>query len=374
MRPDDDWFGTLEIAHRTAGAWEDEHARQEFLAALPALEKVLDGAPSPRGFSAIPGLYGFRHRVARLNADERQWAERLGERLWKAMGTGRTYAEETLLGQVGVQASPDSLPFFRAALEANRERDTFQLRRRRIAVASVAFIARQTGDAAAHAQLAAWLTHPDVTVRTEATALYGRIHLREDGRLEETALAPLKRVANEDRAFAPRFLARGWLHTSGVPVPVEPPDGVYAFKAALGRTSRTVELTVSQSLDQLASAILSAFGWDHDHLYEFALTGDLEDPRFIFPDRDLDSFEFEWVSDEASEDEQPPESPGPMDLPLGAFGLTRGHKFIFRYDFGDDHRFQVTVADIHEHRSPRAKYPRVVARTGKAPEQYPRYD
>ena len=39
-----------------------------------------------------------------------------------------------------------------------------------------------------------------------------------------------------------------------------------------------------------------------------------------------------------------------------------------------NNRFQVTVADIHEHRSPRAKYPRVVARTGKAPEQYPRYD
>lgn len=74
------------------------------------------------------------------------------------------------------------------------------------------------------------------------------------------------------------------------------------------------------------------------------------------------------------EDEQPPESPGPTDLPLGAFGLTRGHEFIFRYGFGDAHRFQVTIADIHEHRSPRAKYPRVVARTGKAPEQYPRYD
>jgi hypothetical protein len=241
-------------------------------------------------------------------------------------------------------------------------------------VASVAFIARQTGDAAAHAQLQAWLTHPDVPVRAEATALYGRIHLREDGRLEEAALAPLTRVANEDRAFAPRFLARGLLHTAGVPVPVEPPDGVYAFKASLGRTSRTVELTVSQSLGQLASAILSAFGWDDDHLYEFALTGDLQDHRFILPDRDQDPFYFVWDSGADSVQEPSPDSPSPMDLPLGAFGFTRGHKFIFRYDFGDDHRFQVTVADIHEHRSPRAKYPRVVARTGKAPEQYPRYD
>ncbi|MCY1074954.1 IS1096 element passenger TnpR family protein [Archangium lansingense] len=327
----------------------------------------------PRGFNAIPGLYGFRHRVARLSADERQWAERLGERLWSATGTGRTHTEEALLGQVGVQASPDSLPFFRAALEANRERDPFQRQRRRIAVASVAFIARQTGDAAAHAQLDAWLVHPDVTVRTEATVLYGSIHLREDGRLDEAALAPLKRVADEDRAFAPRFLARGWLHTAGIPVPVEPPDGVYAFKASLGRTSRTVELTAAQSLDQLASAILNAFGWDHDHLYEFALTGDLQDHRFIYPDRDYDQapFDFDWTADEASEEEQPPDSPEPLHLPLGAFGLTRGHEFIFRYDFGDDHRFRVTVADVQENRSPRAKYPRVVAKTGKAPKQYP---
>jgi hypothetical protein len=370
MRPDDDWLGTLDIAYRMAGAWNDEDARQEFLAALTALEKVLDGTPGPRGFSAIAGLYGFRHRVARMNADERQWAERLGERLWKALGTGRTYAEEALLGQVAVQASPDSLPFFRTALEANRERDTFQLRRRRIAVASVAFIARQTGDAAAHAQLEAWLTHPDVTVRTEATALYGRLHLREDGRLEQVAVARLEHVANEDRAFAPRFLARGRLHTSGVPVPAEPPDGVYAFKASLGHTSRTVELTASQSLNQLASAILNAFGWDHEHMYEFALTGDLQDHRFILPDRDLEPLSFSWDSSADSVQEQPTDTPDPMDLPLGAFGFTRGHRLIFRYDFGDDHRFQVTVADIHEHRSPRARYPRVVARTGKALEQY----
>ena len=99
MRRDDDWFGTLEIAHRTSGAWEDEEARRQFLAALTALEKVLDGTPSPRGFGAIAGLHGFRHRVARLSADERQWAERLGERLWSAMGTGRTYARRRCWGR-----------------------------------------------------------------------------------------------------------------------------------------------------------------------------------------------------------------------------------------------------------------------------------
>jgi hypothetical protein len=60
-----------------------------------------------------------------------------------------------------------------------------------------------------------------------------------------------------------------------------------------------------------------------------------------------------------------------MSLPLGAFGFPQDHKFIFRYDFGDDHRFRVLVKDIHPHRTPRVKYPRVVGSTGKAPEQYP---
>jgi hypothetical protein len=376
----DDWFQTLAFAHEGAMARRDPEARRRFLAALALLERALDEAAGPRDFSRIAGLGGFSV-AARLSADERMWAEQLGERLWRALGAGRTYTEESLLGQVGVQASPDSLPFFRAALEATRERDSFQVRRRRIAVASVAFIARQTGDAAASAQLEAWLTHADVTVRTEATALYGRLRFRADGGLDAAARSTLERVAYKDRAFAPSFLARGWLHATGVAVPVEPPRGVYAFKASLGRVSRTVELTSSQSLDQLASAILSAFGWDRDHLYEFALTGDLRDSRFILPERGQEVLGFDWGLDtdveqappESGDSLSPPESPDPMSLPLGAFGFPKGHQFLFRYDFGDDHRFKVKVRDIHMHRTPHERYPRVVDSTGKAPEQYPRF-
>ncbi|HZI15032.1 MAG TPA: hypothetical protein VE153_31970 [Myxococcus sp.] len=295
-----------------------------------------------------------------LGDDERRRAERLCERLWSAQGTGRTYAEEVLLGLVGVQASPDSLPFFRAAVETSRDRDSFQARRRRIAVASVAFIARQTNDAAAHIQLAAWLGHPDVTVRTEAVALYGRVHLRKTGGLEKAALAVLEGLAHEERAFAPRFLARGWLQGSGRPVRIEPPDGVYAFKASLGRVSRTVELASTQSLFDLVSAILSAFEWDQDHLYEFALTGDLQDRRFILPP-------MEGTMNETLER-------GLMTLSLGALGLPRGHKFLFRFDFGDDHRFRVAVTDIQPQRSPGASYSRVVASSGEAPGQYSLFD
>jgi hypothetical protein len=355
----DDWFDRLDFAHRAFMVREDATFRRLHLDALAALEQLLDSPAGPRAFSGTHGLSGF-HGAVRLGDDERRRAELLCERLWNSQGTGRTYAEEALLGLVGVQASPDSLPFFRAALEARRERDSFQAERRRIAVASVAFIARQANDAAAHVQLTAWLRHPDAAVRTEAVALYGRVHLRKKGGVEKAALAVLEHLAYEERAFAPRFLARGWLHASGRPVRVEPPDGVYAFKASLGRVSRTVELASSQSLSDLASAILSAFAWSQDHLYEFALTGDLRDRRFILP-----------PSDEPMQDSLPPGVVGPA---LGALGLARRHKFLFRFDFGDDHRFRVTVTDIQAQRSPGASYPRVVASSGEAPEQYALFD
>lgn len=365
MGSNEDWFSRLEAArplHPVAGG---EELRHLFLSTLDKLEEELD-REGPRKFSSIQGLNGFRWAV-RLDPDERLRAEQLGERLWSEQGTGRTYAEEALLGQVAAQASPGSLPFFRAAVEASRQRDSFQVQRRRIATAAVALIARHSGDPAAHSQLSAWLEHPDVAVRTEAVDVYGRIHRQEDGTLTPAARAALERVANEDRVFAPRFLARGWLHTSGAPLPVKPQHGVYAFKASLGHASRTVELKASQTLPQLASAILNAFHWDHDHLYEFALTGDLHDHRFILPDEDHEPFRLS--SPQAGADEL-----SRLDMPLGALGLAKGHKFIFHYDFGDNHRFQVTVTAIHEQHDPGSRYPRVVAETGEAPEQYPSFD
>jgi hypothetical protein len=375
-----DWFEKLTYLKVAALERPDPVAQRHFHLALTGLEGVLEGQAGSGSFDSIHGLSGYAWPLP-LKAEERQRLERLGARLWKASGVGRTQAEQWLLLQVAAQASPDSLPFFRAAVEASRERDALQAQRRRAAVAAVAFIAHQTGADAVHAQLEAWLTHPDVTVRTQAVDLYGRLHVQELGRLADAPRAVLERVAYTERAFPPRFLARGWLHVAGVPVRVEPPDGVYAFKASLGRASRTVELRASQSLAQLASAILGAFRWGNDHLYEFALTADLKDGRFILPDPDEEAFGMDWGFEEDSEQQAPTasdadafEAPSRMSLPLGAFGFTRGHKLIFHFDFGDDHRFQVTVVDIHEHRAPRAKYPRVVAETGKAPEQYPHVD
>jgi Plasmid pRiA4b ORF-3-like protein len=382
----DNWLEKLSMVRGLGPAADGSGQRERYLEALGQLEKALDGPAEKRSFERA-GLYGF-YVAVRLTPEERKRSERLCARLWQSTGTGRTSAEEALLGQVAVQAQLESLPFFQAAVETKRERDSFQPTRRRIAVASVAFLAQQTGDAAAHAQLEAWLTHPDVAVRIAAVDAFARIHMRDDGGMSAPALERLQRIAREEQAFAPRFLARGWLRTAGAGVPVDAPEGVIAFRATLGRVSRTVELASTDSLVGLASAILNAFGWDHDHLYAFALTGDLRDRRFVLPGEGEElvppglSFPLGFEDEELiveKEGEVAVLAPAggassPMDLPLGAFGFRKGHRLVFRYDFGDNHRFQVTVVEVKEKRHRGARYPRVSARAGRAPEQYPRWE
>src|SRR5262249_13752865 len=133
-------------------------------------------------------------------------------------GTGRTAVEESLLGHIAVAADEESLPFYRAALEANRPRDKFQPKRRRMVVAALAFLADVRDSRAARVEIEPLLTHENPSVRGDAVEHFARIHL-----------------------------------------------------------------TDSQSLDELAGAILGAFSWDNDHLYEFAMTNDLHERRFTLP-------------------------------------------------------------------------------------------
>jgi hypothetical protein len=56
---------------------------------------------------------------------------------------------------------------------------------------------------------------------------------------------------------------------------------------------------------------------------------------------------------------------------IGALGLVVNHKFLYLFDYGDNHRFEVEVVGLtpEAERGKRA-YPRVIESTGEAPEQY----
>jgi hypothetical protein len=145
------------------------------------------------------------------------------------------------------------------------------------------------------------------------------------------------------------------LSIAGETVPLDNPDGVYAFKVRFRHDKsmyRTIAVRSDQTLEDLHVAIQRAIKWDDDHLYAFFMNGKLYDERYQFAspwDRDAEA----WV-DEAL---------------IGELGLTLKHKFLYYFDYGDSHEFEVELIDIQA-RAERGKYPRVIDSKGTAPAQY----
>lgn len=129
-------------------------------------------------------------------------------------------------------------------------------------------------------------------------------------------------------------------------------DGQYTFKVSLGRVWRRIVAPASASMEQLASAILNAYQFDHDHLYRFAFRGTKGSQVTIAaPYLEGD----DYFADE---------------MRVGDVPLLAGDTMIFHYDFGDDWRFQVTLESVDETPLRRIGAPELTAQSGEAPEQY----
>lgn len=59
-------------------------------------------------------------------------------------------------------------------------------------------------------------------------------------------------------------------------------------------------------------------------------------------------------------------------ITIGSLKLAPGRRFLYLFDYGDDHRFTVEVRTGDE-TAPMADYPRVVGTHGRAPSQYGRW-
>jgi shikimate kinase len=118
---------------------------------------------------------------------------------------------------------------------------------------------------------------------------------------------------------------------------------------------RVIELRSEQDLDDLHSAIQSAFHWDSDHLYSFFMNGQRYDERYAFAC--------------PYEDDSPRSTDEAM---IGELGLVVGHKFLYFFDYGDCHEFDVEVLSIRP-RAGRGQYPRIAESKGRAPAQYRRW-
>jgi len=334
-------------------------------AVLDRITDYLDNPPQRRSWYDIPrwelgGGFG-------LAAEDVPRAQVLCGRVAEAGGTGSRDVQETLLSLISQTEDSVSIPFWVELLDYVRPRDQFAERRRTYALAGLARLVIKRGDASALAALRGAMHHRQEGVRALAVHYLGRALLFEEPEDQDKAqdeerpprpiapdvLAELNEIAVSDPAFGPRFQARAVLREAGQPVPMDNPDGVYAFKVSLKRAkvSRTIELRSKQTLDDLHFAIQNAFRWDSDHLYSFYMSGE-EDDRYTFAC--------------PHEEDRPPWTDEAI---IGELGLVKGHQFTYLFDYGDNHVFGIKVEDIRSQAGP-GKYPRVVEKQGDAPEQY----
>jgi hypothetical protein len=124
---------------------------------------------------------------------------------------------------------------------------------------------------------------------------------------------------------------------------------------------RDIELESTDTLHTLAWGITRAFGFDFEHAFGFfsRLTGHV----FASPIR------YELLADAVTSGA----SRDVHEISVARAFPRLGSKMLFVYDYGDEWRFRVALIGRGETAAGVA-YPRVVARLGNPPEQYPGTD
>lgn len=132
-------------------------------------------------------------------------------------------------------------------------------------------------------------------------------------------------------------------------------EGLYIFKVSLDKkTWRRIAIPAKLTLDDLSYAILRAFNFDDDHLYEFSYRN-----RFGMTERILHPYM--------------EESPSTDEVTIGEIPLRPGASMEFLFDFGDQWRFDVKLEEM-DAADTRIKRPKFLEKHGQAPPQYPNLD
>lgn len=123
--------------------------------------------------------------------------------------------------------------------------------------------------------------------------------------------------------------------------------------------TRKIEMRDTQTLDDLHYAIIfGSFGWEEGHMYSFYFDN--------VPYSKARSMECCCYTEP---DPSTGERPNPTSTKLSELNLKQGQKFLFVFDFGDDHQFGIEVVGFGRSRS-KGKYPLIIAQKGRAPKQY----
>lgn len=130
------------------------------------------------------------------------------------------------------------------------------------------------------------------------------------------------------------------------------------YPAGQGRNVyRMITICGTDTLDQLCMAILGAFDFTAEHLYEFCMDNKMYSE---------DNYRFNPMEDEMFDED---ENEG-TDIELDELDLIKGQKFSLHYDFGDDWMFTIHVAKIEKVKGYQESM--LITAKGKV-EQYPEW-
>jgi Plasmid pRiA4b ORF-3-like protein len=127
-------------------------------------------------------------------------------------------------------------------------------------------------------------------------------------------------------------------------------QAVYIFKVSLGKIWRRIAVSSDYYLDELAATIRESVDFDSDHLDEFIYADQIGRlVRAYHPYME--------------------ESPPTDEVRVGDLPLRVGDTIVYRFDFGDDWRFQLRLESI-DREDMRTSYQAIIETHGKAPQQY----
>jgi len=130
--------------------------------------------------------------------------------------------------------------------------------------------------------------------------------------------------------------------------------------------TREFEILGYQTFEELAKVLVLSMGWTYDHMHGYELMGKktLSDP--LFTGSSLAIFAEGWEDD-------PHPTYKTSEVHISDINYYVQLKFEFTFDYGDGHTFLI-VSTGYSKIDPRdqpSEFPRLIASSGTAPEQYP---
>ncbi|MFA6048215.1 MAG: hypothetical protein WC737_05410 [Parcubacteria group bacterium] len=129
---------------------------------------------------------------------------------------------------------------------------------------------------------------------------------------------------------------------------------------------RRIAILGEQSLYKFAEVIVSSFDFDFDHCFGFFSNTE----NYYYSDSEK---KYELFADLEDQGIEPVDSDSVKKTKINKVWEKIGERMIFMFDYGDDWRFLVKLEGINPAKKDQ-KYPVILEKKGKSPEQYPLAD